>query len=52
MAINTVSVIFLFGLYFIDEIFSFFVVGTANTTMDMIRAITPPSFDGMDRRIA
>lgn len=52
MAINMVSAAFLLGLYFIDEIFSFFVDGTMNTTIDMARATTPPSLEGIDRRIA
>lgn len=49
---SIVSVSFLLGLYFIDSIFSFFVDGTVNTAIDSTRATTPPSFDGIDRRIA
>lgn len=52
VAIRIISVIFLVGLYFIDVIVSFFIDGIVNTAIDVARASTPPSFDGIDRRIA
>lgn len=52
VAIIIIIIVFFPGLYFIDVIFSFFVDGIVNATIDIARATTPPSFDGIDRRIA
>lgn len=52
VAIRIAIIVFFIGLYFIDRVFSFFMVGIANTVIDMARAITPPNFDGIERRIA
>ena len=52
MKITEISVqnfIFFVVVNFVD--FLFFVISTDRIRIDMVRAITPPSFDGMDRRI-
>jgi hypothetical protein len=47
-----IIVAFCWGLnLFVDGLF-FFVVGSIIIISDEINAITPPSFDGIDRRIA
>lgn len=43
---------FLVGLNFVVLIDFFVIIGIINTRIDVTRADTPPSFDGMARRIA
>jgi hypothetical protein len=50
--ISSHRVAFFDGANFIDFTFGFFRAGAYITTMDIARAMTPPSLDGMDRRIA
>jgi hypothetical protein len=40
------------GLFFFLCCFFLFIIGVTNTIIDMANAITPPIFDGIDRRIA
>ena len=40
------------GLNFIDFVLGFFSAGAYMMTTEAARAITPPSFDGIDRKIA
>ena len=43
---------FLVGSVFDVCFFFLFVIGTSRIRIDMTRAMTPPSFDGIERRIA
>jgi hypothetical protein len=43
---------FLFGSVFDVCFFFLFIVGKTRIAIDIARAITPPSFDGMERRMA
>jgi len=40
------------GLFFFVFFFLLVIIGRANTAKDPIKATTPPSFDGIDRKIA
>lgn len=49
MAISSHSMVFSFGE---DFVVFFFLMGEASIRMEATSAITPPNFDGMERRIA
>jgi hypothetical protein len=50
VATRTQNFIFFAGLNFLD--FDLFLERIIRNATDIARAITPPSFDGMDRKIA
>lgn len=50
---RTVHIVIIFvGLFFVVWFFFFLVIGVIITRIDASIAITPPNFDGIDRRIA
>jgi hypothetical protein len=52
LLISVHKIVFVVGLFFFLFFFVFVIIGRMNTTRDPARAITPPSFEGIERRIA
>lgn len=52
LLINDHRITFVNGVFFFLFFFSLLIIGSTNTAKDATKAITPPIFEGIERRIA